>query len=129
MFCTLHMYAAAPLVHFEHHHQPRLLVLHSTWPCGQPFIGEGVEAPKGYCPAGTLPPSWAALTAMQACYIYNNSLSGPLPSPWSKLAVQLEKLALHYNALTGGSWRPWLVLLMPAWFVCCLPAETTATSA
>jgi hypothetical protein len=49
---------------------------------------------------GTLPPSWGALTRLAACYLYKNTLSGPLPGTWSKMAA-LEEIALHNNTLTG----------------------------
>jgi hypothetical protein len=54
-------------------------------------------------PAGTLPPSWGALTKLKICRLFNNTLSGPLPVAWSGMAA-LEDLQLSFNALTGG-WR------------------------
>jgi hypothetical protein len=59
--------------------------------------------------SGTLPPSWGNLTNLKMCYLYNNTLAGPLPGAWSKMA--LEELGLNTNALRGtvppswGSWR------------------------
>jgi hypothetical protein len=60
-------------------------------------------------PAGTLPPSWGALSKLRECSLWNNTLSGPLPSAWSGMAA-LQELQLQTNALAGtvppslGSW-------------------------
>jgi hypothetical protein len=51
---------------------------------------------------GTLPPSWGALTKLRKCWVYNNTLSGPLPGAWSGMAA-LEDLRLAMNRLTGGA--------------------------
>lgn len=62
----------------------------------------------GVCPAGTLPPSWAALTKLRVCNLWGNKLSGPLPGSWSGMAA-MEELLLSHNALTGealGHWQP-----------------------
>lgn len=55
----------------------------------------------GVCPAGTLPPSWAALTKLRTCSLFNNTLSGQLPGAWTGMA-SLDVLYLSVNNLTGG---------------------------
>lgn len=59
----------------------------------------------GCCTAGTLPPSWGALTRLEQLFARNNTLSGPLPGAWSGM-VALEELVLLGNALTGTSRAP-----------------------
>lgn len=58
-------------------------------------------------PAGTLPPSWGALTRLKMLNAEDNLLRGPLPDAWSGMAA-LEELGLGMNALTGMSWDPGL---------------------
>jgi hypothetical protein len=58
------------------------------------------------CAAGTLPPSWGALTKLRVCYLFTNNLRGPLPGSWSGMAA-LEDLQLSRNSLTGGSTGRW----------------------
>jgi hypothetical protein len=52
-------------------------------------------------PAGTLPPSWSALTKLRVCRLFRNILRGSLPDAWSGMAA-LEDLHTGINALTGG---------------------------
>jgi hypothetical protein len=51
--------------------------------------------------AGSLPPSWGALSKLAVLYIWGNQLSGELPGSWSSM-VSVDDLDLSSNAdLTG----------------------------
>lgn len=51
--------------------------------------------------AGSLPPSWGALSELKTLILFNNSLSGPLPGSWSGMPA-ITALSLGDNQLTGG---------------------------
>jgi hypothetical protein len=41
------------------------------------------------------------MSKLRLCSLFNNTLSGPLPGAWSRMAA-LEDLRLSFNRLTGG---------------------------
>lgn len=55
--------------------------------------------------AGTLTPSWGALTRLRELRLFDNQLTGPLPGSWSGMAA-LEVMQIANNSLTGGLINP-----------------------
>lgn len=60
---------------------------------------------NGVMHAGTLPPSWRALSKLQVLDVSRNKLIGPLPDSWS--ALGLSSLNLSRNALLGTVPASW----------------------
>jgi hypothetical protein len=56
---------------------------------------------------GTLPPDWQGLGALDILTLSNNSLQGTLPASWSNLA-SLGLIALGRNNFTGTVPKDWL---------------------